>query len=279
MVRLRLIVSWLRRFCGRRPQREIPKPKVVVPADRASPAGSLREPDLYCVSRHGLLQGGITCPACGHPAAQEREWARIRRTSRSEEFVECARCSALLFASPDDQVDPVSQLRRYDRAKYHTFERVAEPRVREYQRHIPQRPELGDWVVLMRCTSVDGKDLDGVEGRLVHIDGEIARVALAGNTGLGGTGEMGGTFVHIPITHCFPMLMHTIRVGSAVRFVKGERFGALATVLESHRGSLLVHCADGSQAECLIEHVEPHHPLARTTRPPDLEPVQEIPHG
>lgn len=283
---LRSIVNWLLRFFGlRRPviRAALPPPVVRVAHDPDSPAARLPEPRRHSFSRHGLLQPDTKCPVCAQPVDSE-PLPHIHQLANGDEFIDCAHCGALLFASPDDAIDDVKPGRPYDSRQYHTFvrpTRAPAPEQRRYQDLILRRPVAGDWVVLVRCTTKDGLNLDGAEGRVLTINDQgTARVALAGNTGIGGSEDMGGNILWFPVTNLFPMLMHTLREGTPVRVVKGPSRGQAGRIISCLRAQAQVRLdADGAELSCPVEHVVPYHELQSNYIPTPPAPAQELIHG
>lgn len=201
-----------------------------------------------CVSRHGLMQGGICCPSCGSLVAQKGDFHAIQRTPLGE-AVPCRACNALLLASPDDDIDPVTPKQSYDESIYHTFVRgdavAVAPPVRK-QRCLKRAPVVGDWVVIIAhektivSQNAPAQDLYGSEGRVTDISGSDAAVALSGNSGIGGTGELGGTFVMMPLSAIAPMVLPTLRPSDSVRVLRGEYAGWRGVVRGFAQGTVQV---------------------------------------
>jgi hypothetical protein len=190
-------------------------------------------------SRHGLVSSGVVCPACNHRAAEPGQYGLIRDTIRGEAIL-CDNCKVLILASPDDDVDPVNPREHYDESVYHRFARRGDFRPR--QRTTTAKPQVGDWVVIEKFKTIrEGKDhdLDGAEGRVVSEGGTGFEIALAGNTGMGGSG-MGAEIVSVPFANAFPMVLPSLRVGDLVRITRGPNKGAQGTIAAMHRGTIMV---------------------------------------
>lgn len=223
------------------------------------------------VSRHGLVQHGITCPFCGHLAALAGRFELVHRTKFGD-AVHCDQCKSILVASPDDDVDPVTPKKKYDEKIYHTFVRPAGVNSQGRQRITADIPKAGDWVVIIShipapsTASSTPIVLFGTEGRVEDVDAEAqtARVALSGNHGLGGAGGgvgsgLGGNWATFPLAHIAPMIQPSIRVGDAVKILRGEHAGKEAQIMEMYRGKLTLLTRDmlpGTISDVLIEHVE-----------------------
>ncbi len=222
------------------------------------------------VSRHGLVRLGITCPYCGHLAASSGDVGRIHQT-RVGEAIHCGKCNAILVASPDDDVDPVSPGKKYDESVYHAF--VRPPGCSNRQRITSDISKPGDWVVIITHAPLaftgaqTPQDLFGSEGRVETVDAEAqnAVVALSGNHGIGGAGGgvnsgLGGCWATIPLAGIAPMVLPSLRVGDAVKLLRGQRVGQEGVIKEMFRGNLTVggHTEAGAWdlSQVPIEHVE-----------------------
>jgi hypothetical protein len=165
------------------------------------------------VSRHGLQERGITCPACSALAVAPGQWERVQQTRRGE-AVTCHNCLRTLFASPDDDLDPVSRTEPYDESIYHSFVRPASsailrPRTTTHPVGIGSR-------VLLEGEHALRQKLDGAEALVISEEGTDSwRVALNGNDGFAGS-DLGGSFVTIPKSDAFEMVNESICIGDEV---------------------------------------------------------------
>jgi hypothetical protein len=224
------------------------------------PDGSRAPPDVkhwYAVSRHGLARQGITCHLCGHVVASKDDSSVIRVTKLGE-AVFCPDCRVGFLASPDDAVDPVTPTSGYDPEVYHRFVRSS-PEAPPRQLTEEGIPEVGDWVVFTgHVFAVPGNkasDVIGCEGRVVGISEERFRIALAGNTGLGGSGDFGGAWVEATSAQIARMLTPSLAPGHQVRVIKGLHLGKCGEILALERSMVSVALADDTRATLPIEHV------------------------
>jgi hypothetical protein len=185
-------------------------------------------PQLFAVSRHGLVRPPITCPSCG-PLGDLSANDIIE--TRWGEAVVCKQCHAYLLASPDDDVDDADPTQEYDENVYHKFIRPATSD-RPRQRTLRRAPEVGDWVVITEhiakstTAGAPPQDLWGGEGRVesLNLIEGTAKVSLGGVSGLAGS-DYGGVFADLPLRALAVMANHTLRVGDEVRVVRGGRRG------------------------------------------------------
>lgn len=284
---MRWISGWLRRFFTRGRYRVTPKeqPTVRLSGEKARRwwqpkrptlfdeiPESFREPRLAYISRHGLLQAGLTCPLCGQKAADPGEFQKIQMSSKGE-YVPCLSCGTALLASPDDDVDPVTPDSTYDPAIYHVFRRSTVD-ASKYPRITDDEPQVENWVVLVGCEH-EGRNLDGAEGRILRLfeseDGcRMCEIALAGNTGIGGTREIGADIVEVPLRHAFCMVQSSLRLLDPVKFIRGPHMGLLGTLIESRlreSGTVQVQVPDHGLITCPIEYIEKYYPRERLVPP------------
>ncbi len=221
------------------------------------------------VSRHGLLQAGITCPYCGREAARTGEFNRIH-TTRFGEAIVCIHCLAVLLASPDDDVDPVKPGAQYDETIYHTFA------ISGRQRTIGQKlsgatPVLGDWVVIVSKRLVVGgtranptapTNYFGTEGRVDSVleDGRYT-IALGGNHGIGGAGSapesgLGGSWGTFDRDEIRVMVLPILRAGDRVRIMTGPGCGQTGSIAVAGSGSVELVTESGAPMKLPIERVE-----------------------
>lgn len=215
------------------------------------PAGKPLDTDvrLVSVSRHGLMQQGITCPSCGQLAASTGRYDLIHQAIFGE-VINCPfrKCGTVLLASPDDDVDPVKPGALYDENIYHTFARSANSRPK--QRVTSDAPVAGSWVVIVSDTkrlfveapTAAAQSFLGEEGRVEQVSEDgIATVAMSGNHGLGGdanTQGLGGSHVLFPVADVAPMITPSLRVGDRVSILRGPDAGKCGTVAAIFRGKL-----------------------------------------
>ena len=184
------------------------------------------------VSRHSLTGSGVICPLCASLAAETGDWRAVHLAAKYGEGVTCYNCKAMLFAAPDDDIDPVKPGQPYDETIYHTFARPPgwqPPR----QRTTTDALVMQDWVVIENFSGPvfrDGRqlpvqDLDRAEGRVIGEDGEHVDVALNGMEAMGSAGEGGGTgltMARVPRTHAFKFIQPTLRLNDRVRVIQGK---------------------------------------------------------
>jgi hypothetical protein len=212
------------------------------------------------VSRHSLMGSGVTCPLCGALAADANDWHAVHLDRKYGEGVSCFSCNAMLWAAPDDDIDPVKPDQPYDEGVYHMFARPAgwEP---PRQRTTSDPLQIDDWVVIERFTGpvyIQGKvgkplDLDRMEGKVVGIvDENLVDVALAGNEGMGAAGlgskDNGGVYAQIPRTNVFKAILPVLVKGDKIRVIRGPRRGATGTLLLTERNADVRVQLDGMPA-------------------------------
>lgn len=270
VMRIRAIVAGLVRRLRRSPYGHEPRSVQVLVGTDGKPIADSAVALAY-VSRHGLSGAGVSCPVCGAQAARPNQWRKVRQTKWGEAIL-CS-CGKVLLASPDDDIDPVKPGDKYDEALYHTFHKPAGwrppmPRIRS------KRPELGDWVYIVRglVTVMTGgerkegptQDVAGAEGRITALlDEHTLEVALAGNSGFGGS-DLGGTYAKIPVENAFVMIPEAIRPGDLVSVNQGQHKGRTGTLIQSllrDKLGMQVSLAKSEQAAELtinlpIEHLE-----------------------
>lgn len=205
------------------------------------------------VSRHGLVQGGITCPCCGGVAASKGEFEAIHET-RMGEAVNCTACRAVLLASPDDDLDPVKPGQPYDGNTYHAFQRP--PGWTPFQRTIDEPVRQDSWIVITtsELLPVNGVPtcLRGSEGRVMSICEGRATVALSGNSGFAGS-DLGALLVDVPIAGVSVMLMSSFRAGDMVEVTRGPEAGTTGTVVSYRKGHLHIVTDTGAALDLPIE--------------------------
>ena len=212
----------------------------------------------------------MSCPACQSLAARPGEWDKLHISEKHGEGVACS-CGVMLFASPDDDLDPVKPGEPYDQAVYHRFVRPADWSAKRH-RVVLREVRVGDWVTIrgIRATVTarpdatlgEEQDLDGGEARVVALDNDRAHIALSGNTGIGGSSEFGGSWAWVPLTSIRPMALPTLVVGDSVRVTRGVFKGAEGTVIAMTRGVIELrlterHLLSGTTtAKVIVEHIE-----------------------
>lgn len=194
-----------------------------------------REATTLAVTRHGLQESGVRCPRCGSQAVEPGDWTQIHKRQRIlrdgkgveldrwlEEGVSCTACGTFLLASPDDDIDPVVAGEPYDESIYHTFVRPEgwEPPT---QRRLARAPREQEWIVVEPGTSVEvagaQRDVSNAEGRVVEVDGDRARVELAGFCGV-----KKDTFVWFDLDQIRPMVFDRLQIGTRVRLMRHSRY-------------------------------------------------------
>ena len=113
--------------------------QVLMPKEDGTYESAESEVQWASVSRHGLLQQGITCPLCGLLVARTGDFAQIHET-RYGEAIHCGGCKTVLLASPDDDVDPIAPGSRYDEEIYHRFALTSPARPMQRIRSKPPAP-------------------------------------------------------------------------------------------------------------------------------------------
>lgn len=256
----------LKRVLGRSPYGHLPRQRLRVIGPDGEPLGDSDEAIAY-VSRHGLLERGITCPCCGALAARPGEFDKIAQTSWGEAIL-CS-CLRMLLAAPDDDVDPVKPGVRYDPAVYHRFARPKNLRIR--QRTLNRQPRVGDRVVVIDYKMpIKGgeQDLDGTEGQVEDIRmeptiGTLVTVRLLGTDGMSG---MPGNLlpVSIPLAYLRVMALPTLRKGDRVRILRGEGAGNEGDIkcldMSPSANALVVVATIDGQISTTIERVEKIYP-------------------
>lgn len=232
------------------------------------------------VSRHGLVQQGITCPLCERLAAPIGDFSRVSDTPYGE-AVGCTVCKAVLLASPDDDVDPVNPLNPYDETIYHKFARPTKPAPRPLQRIRSIPPSPGDWIVIItRHPYSPGAghpptDLFGTEGRVETVSGDTCVVAVSGNHGIGGAGGgvgsgLGGAWATISLKHVAVMVTPSLRVGDLVRIDSGDGAGLCGGITSIFKGKVEVETdtVPYRTVSTVIERVAKFHLDERTLTEP-----------
>lgn len=234
----------------------------------------------HSVSRHGLVQQGITCSECGRAVAKPGD-VHLIHVTRLGEAITCPHCNTILLASPDDAIDPVKPGESYDQTVYHAFVRPAGGSAVRRQRVMLKPAQVGEWVVIgtHEALPVEGEassrtldppaDRYGSEGRVVEIDGDLALVALAGNEGMGGAGSprglaIGGTWLRVRREAVFPMVLPSLRIGDRVSILRGPGEGQCGTIEHISGGKVIVRVGD-ERYETLIERIEIIFPDIVTT--------------
>lgn len=177
----------------------------------------------------------------------------------------------MLWACPDDDLDPVITTEKYDESIYHKFVRPPgwEP---PRQRTTSATPALGDWVVIEGWkgpVDVNGKmmemPLDRSEGVVVAVDKEANtfKVALGGNEGIGGSGSggqgtMGGVYADVPAMFVYVMILPILRLDDYVRVTRGKLRGEDGIITSMEGGSITVALFD-APAVLPIEFIEKIH--------------------
>jgi len=210
----------------------------------------------FSVSRHGLEEEGVTCPQCGHLAAEPGEWSMVHiseRIQRDEQGIEkdrwveegicCWQCNSYLMASPDSDIDPLEIGQEYDRDIYHKFARP-EGWTPPIQRTEDRPVEVDDWVVVKRGVSleVNGKiqDIGGAEGKVKSIkEGEVEIMTITGFAS-------GATrLIRCRIEECQPMIFDTFKNGTPIKVRRGKHKGLKGTVKDFHLGQITVDLENG----------------------------------
>lgn len=179
----------------------------------------------------------------------------------------------MLFACPDDSVDPVKPGEPYDEKVYHTF--VRPPGwIPLRQRTTSEPPAPGDWVVIENWSGpvdVNGKTidmpLDRSEGILVAIEDQSLKVALGGNEGIGGAGSggqgtLGGVYAVVPKQHVFVMILPVLKDGDKVRVTRGPLRGEEGIIAGMRGGSIEIGLERGLRT-LPIEFIEKIYPTER----------------
>lgn len=184
------------------------------------------------ISRHAL-DSDVSCPVCLGFASGPEPWHRVHQSDKYGEGIVCVSCLAMLFASPDDDKDPVRPGEPYDESIYHKFHRPAgwtAPR----QRTTTATPVIMDWIVIEAWTGeVDTNGsksvmlMDRSEGIVVDEDAESFKIALGGNEGIGGAGSggqgtLGGVYAKVPRHHVFVMIRPNLCCGDRVQVIRGQ---------------------------------------------------------
>lgn len=215
--------------------------------------------DVGFISRHALASD-VTCPVCSGFASEANPWRRVVLSDKYGEGIGCDSCSAMLFACPDDAIDPVKPGQMYDESIYHRFARPDGWKPQR-QRTTSDAPKVGDWVVIEKYTGpvdVNGvmqdMPLDGSEGIAVVERPDSYKVALGGNEGVGGSGSkgsgtLGGVYADIPRANVFVMILPILRVGDRVRIVRGKLRKMTAKVLDMRGGSIEVAIYEGENKQ------------------------------
>lgn len=205
--------------------------------------------DCLPVSRHALCNEGIVCPRCGIRVAKPGQWNLIHEVERQadgsiwgEEGVCCTECNAFLLASPDDDIDPVKEGEPYDESVYHRFVRPSDWKP-VAQKVFNKKPVDGDWVAVRPGIEmkIDGvmMSMDKAEGRVRSIDGDIAKVELAGFSGMSRT-----ELVDIDIHLIRPMVFESFVPGCSVRIISGKHEGRTGTLKSFNLGTIEVKLDD-----------------------------------
>lgn len=202
--------------------------------------------DCIPVSRHALLQDdGIVCPRCNARVAARCQYNLIHEVERSadgsiwiEEAVCCTNCNAFLLASPDDEIDPVEEGKTYDESIYHRFARP-EGWKPVAQRVFDRKPTVGEWVAVRPGIEmeIDGAmtSMDKAEGRVRSVDGNTAKVELAGFSGMNRT-----EVVDMQIQSIRPMVFESYVPGCRVRIISGKYEGKEGTLKSFNLGTMEV---------------------------------------
>lgn len=220
------------------------------------------------VSRHGLQENGVRCPSCGELAVEPGDWTKVHlreyRDGTADEAVCCWHCNSFLMASPDSDIDPISEDQDgYDHNIYHRFVRP-EGWQPPKQRVCCKKPEKGDWVVAdpgaVAWMIPDGwQEGDGLQ--------DIATAPMGGSEGMvsdpvtmDGCGEM----VKVDLMNLGPMtrtcvmnlsnlsvmLFESFREGTKVKCIRGEHRGRIGHISElHHQQSFVTVTFDGTPAE------------------------------
>lgn len=216
---------------------------------------------LVPVSRHGLEDFGVTCPACGERAVAPGDWRKVHiREVRladgrliKEEGVCCSDCNLFLLASPDSDVDPLEHNQDYDPEVYHKFARPPgwePPKQKTAQRMA--RP--GDWVVFAEdaVVEVEGspRQLGGAEGRFMELTEDGQALVRVGT-------KIQNIQTKVPLTHIQPMLFETIKEGDTVKVTKNVYKDLEGEVQSWNKGELTVYLFQPKITLTLpIEHFE-----------------------
>jgi len=228
---------------------------------------------LHAVSRHGLLQQGIICPSCGALAVRPGDFEQVHRT-RFGEAVHCQGCLAILLASPDDAIDPVSEAEPYNEEVYHTFARVGHTVRRVKQRTASRPAVVGDWIVFTTHAAHTIKEnpqpptpktqvLFGSEGRVDEVGTTgLLLIAVSGNHGIGGAGGapmsgLGGAWIECEPCHVAVVAdTVTLRVGDEVNVLRGPFAGTRGRVLAIDKGNVEVQSGSAPAFGVPIERIE-----------------------
>ena len=126
----------------------------------------------------------------------------------------------------------------------------------------------------------------GAEGTVTaKMEGGQLEVALAGNTGMGGQRDMGGTFATVPATTAFVMITDALTQGNLVRVLKGVhvgRIGVIAALLPRARFNVNMPpllTAPAETAEFIIEHIDRIYPdeIETDSLAPGQLPTRSVP--
>lgn len=215
------------------------------------------------VSRHGFEEHGVDCPLCQAKAVSPGDWRQVHVRERivdgvfvREEGVCCQSCNTYLQATPDTDIDPITEGEPYDLGVYHTFVRPDgwEPPT---QRTMKRPPEEGDWVVFTLKGS-------RAEGRCVSVDGLIAKIRPPIHVPVGTNTPEGEKLIDVPIADVHPMQFESLRIGDAIRIIRGAKSGSegeLRGWRHTDRDyNVLVALTSQSEIEIPIEWIEKIYP-------------------
>jgi hypothetical protein len=234
-----------------------------------SPGSQLPDSNaVHFVSRHGLQEHGVLCPACGQLAARPGEWDKVHPSDNHGEGIACA-CGVMLFASPDDDLDPVKPGEKYDEAIYHRF--VRHEAWKPARHRVAMRAvTLNDWVTIRGCTTTvfnrpdDAQgvihNLDGGEARVERIEETRAFIALAGNSGIGGSRDLGGAWAWVPLSCIHPMALPSIAIDDRVRVLRGPLKGSEGVVEQMNKGVISLRTDDHKLISANVELIEKTEP-------------------
>ncbi len=171
----------------------------------------------------------------------------------------------MLFASPDDDLDPVKPGEKYDEKIYHRFARPEQWTAKRH-RVVMRAVRVDDWVTIRGCKApvvnnpnlTDGpvQNLDGGEARVEKLVGDQAFIALAGNVGIGGSRDLGGAWAWVPVTSIYPMALPSIIPGDEVRVLRGKYAPCEGVVTDSLKGIIHIVRNDGDVIQVTIESIE-----------------------
>lgn len=216
---------------------------------------------LVPVSRHGLEEYGVTCPACGERVVAPGDWRKVHirevrlRDGRliKEEGVCCSDCNLFLLASPDSDVDPLEHNQDYDPEIYHKFARPLgwEP---PKQKTAQRRAKPGDWVVFTEdaVVEVEGepRQLGGTEGRFMELTEDGQALVRVGT-------KIQNIQVKVSLEQIQPMLFETIKVRDTVKVIKSVYKDFEGEVQAFNKGELTVYLHQPKLTVTLpIEHFE-----------------------